>query len=138
LFGAIIGDIIGSRFEFNNYRKKDFELFTDDCAVTDDTIMTIAVAKAIMETEKLIDSSSSSTDSNLLNNDYFSLLERMSIKYMQEIGRRYPDSGYGGMFLRWIFSDHPQPYNSFGNGAAMRISTVGFFCQKRRRGFQAF
>ena len=119
----IIGDIVGSRFEFNNYRSKDFELFTDECMVTDDTIMTIAVAKSIMETEKLIDSSSGR---DRLDNNYYSLLEKMSIKYMQEIGRRYPDSGYGGMFFRWIFSDNPKPYNSFGNGAAMRISPVAY------------
>jgi type I restriction enzyme M protein len=121
LLGAIIGDIVGSRFEFNNYRKKDFELFTNDCKVTDDSIMTIAVAKAIMETEKLINPSSSR---NRLDDNYCLLLEKMAIKYMQKIGRKYPDSGYGGMFSRWIFSDNPKPYNSFGNGAAMRISPV--------------
>ena len=136
MLGVIIGDIVGSRFEFNNYRSKDFELFADGCMVTDDTIMTIAVAKAIMETEKLIDSSSGSTDSNLLNNDYFSLLERMSIKYMQEIGRRYPHCGYGGMFFRWVFSNNPQPYNSFGNGATMRISPVGFFAKNEKEVFR--
>ncbi len=121
MLGAIIGDIVGSRFEFNNYRKKDFELFTNDCKVTDDSIMTIAVAKAIMETEKLINPSSSR---NRLDDNYCLLLEKMAIKYMQKIGRKYPDSGYGGMFSRWIFSDNPKPYNSFGNGAAMRISPV--------------
>lgn len=68
MIGAIIGDIVGSRFEFNNYRSKDFELFTDGCMVTDDTIMTIAVAKSIMETEKLIDSSSGR---DRLDNNYY-------------------------------------------------------------------
>ncbi|HHZ03007.1 MAG TPA: ADP-ribosylglycohydrolase [Tissierellia bacterium] len=118
MIGAIIGDIIGSRFEFNNYRKKDFDLFTEDCFVTDDSIMTIAVAKAIMEAAKINESSNS--------NDYYLLVENMAIKYMQEIGRKYPNCGYGGMFYHWVFSDNPKPYNSFGNGAAMRVSPVGF------------
>jgi ADP-ribosyl-[dinitrogen reductase] hydrolase len=124
LIGAIIGDIVGSRFEFNNHRSKDFELFSKDCEVTDDSIMTIAVAKAIMETNK-------KTKPTLLrergnNHEYNKLLESMTIKYMQEIGRKYPYCGYGGMFGRWVFNDTPKPYNSYGNGAAMRISPVGF------------
>lgn len=124
MIGAIIGDIVGSRFEFNNHRNKDFELFTDECKVTDDSIMTIAVAKAIMETEKNLKFLSNYRENN---HDYYKLLESMTIKYMQEIGRKYPYCGYGGMFRRWVFSDNPKPYNSFGNGAAMRISPVGFF-----------
>ena len=124
MIGAIIGDIVGSRFEFNNHRSKDFELFTDECEVTDDSIMTIAVAKAIMETEKRIKPLLNKRSNNY---EYYALLETMTIKYMQEIGRKYPHCGYGGMFGRWVFSDNPKPYNSFGNGAAMRISPVGFF-----------
>ena len=123
MIGAIIGDIVGSRFEFNNHKSKDFELFSQDCKVTDDSIMTIAVAKAIMETEKRIKPLLYERVNN--NNDYYSLLEAMTVKYMQEIGRKYPYCGYGGMFGRWIFSDNPMPYNSYGNGAAMRISPVG-------------
>lgn len=123
MIGAIIGDIVGSRFEFNNHRSKDFELFTEDCAVTDDSIMTLSVAKAIMETEKLVN-----PDVGIFNqnDDYYARLEEMTIKYMQEIGQRYPYCGYGNMFSRWIFTTSPKPYNSFGNGAAMRISPVGF------------
>jgi type I restriction enzyme M protein len=109
LIGAIIGDIIGSRFEFNNHRSKDFELFTDECFVTDDSIMTIAVAKALMESKE----------------DYLDLSEQ-AIKWMQELGRPYPNCGYGGSFYNWIYSDNPKPYNSFGNGAAMRVSPVGW------------
>jgi ADP-ribosyl-[dinitrogen reductase] hydrolase len=124
LIGAIIGDIVGSRFEFNNHRSKDFELFTDECQVTDDSIMTIAVAKAIMETEKKIKPLLNERRNNY---EYNKLLESMTIKCMQEIGRKYPYCGYGGMFRHWVFSDNPKPYNSFGNGAAMRISPVGFF-----------
>lgn len=123
MLGAIIGDIVGSRFEFNNYRSKDFDLFTKDCFATDDSIMTLAVAKAIIETEKIIEPSISG---NGLNGDYLQLLAKLTVKYMQEIGRRYPDCGYGGMFESWVFSNNPEPYNSFGNGAAMRISPAGF------------
>ena len=123
MIGAIIGDIVGSRFEFNNHRDKNFELFTEECFVTDDSIMTLAVAKAIMETEKIV---KPSIDGFGLDNDYYLLLKKMVIRYMQEIGRKYPDCGYGGMFFKWVFSDDPQPYNSFGNGAAMRISPAGF------------
>lgn len=122
MLGAIIGDIVGSRFEFNNHRDKDFELFTKDCRVTDDSIMTLAVAKALMEAEKIKPPSSGAD----FDSGYYSLLEKMTVKYLQEIGRKYPDCGYGGMFARWVFSNDPQPYNSFGNGAAMRISPVGF------------
>lgn len=123
MIGAIIGDIVGSRFEFNNHRSKDFELFTEECFVTDDSIMTLAVAKAIMEAERKIEPS---FDGYRYDSEYYSLVEKMTITYMQEIGRRYPNCGYGGMFAQWVFSDDPKPYNSFGNGAAMWISPVGF------------
>lgn len=119
MLGAIIGDIAGSRFERRPYKKKDFELFTKDCRVTDDSITTIAVAKAMMETEKAIGSREK-------NGEYYRLLEKLTVQYLQEYGRKYPDSGFGGMFYQWIFSSHPKPYNSFGNGAAMRISPAGF------------
>jgi len=122
LLGAIIGDIVGSRFEFDNYRAKDFDLFTNQSKVTDDSIMTLAVAKAILETEKAKKSSCS-------NSKHYSILAEMTVSYMQTIGRRYPDCGYGGMFAQWIFSDSPKPYNSYGNGAAMRISPVAFVAQ---------
>lgn len=123
MLGAIIGDIAGSRFEFNNHRSKDFELFTEKCRVTDDSIMTLAIAKAIMETDKIAEHSNVGNDPG---NDYYMLLEKMAVKYMQEIGRKYPYCGFGGMFSRWVFTDDPKPYNSFGNGAAMRISPAGF------------
>jgi type I restriction enzyme M protein len=109
MLGAIIGDIVGSRFEFNNIRTKDFELFAEDCQVTDDSIMTLAVAKAILACDG---------DWNQLGHN--------AVKYMQEIGRKYPNCGFGGMFVKWVFSDKPVPYNSFGNGAAMRVSPCGF------------
>jgi ADP-ribosylglycohydrolase len=137
LIGAIIGDIVGSRFDFDNHRSKDFELFTDECFVTDDSIMTLAIAKAIMEAEKAAMKARKAGmegEKGLkppLNpvdpiDDYSRLAGRMAVKYMQEIGRKYPNCGYGRRFATWVFSDDPQPYNSFGNGAAMRISPVGF------------
>lgn len=125
MFGAIIGDIVGSRFERYDHKSKEFELFTDDCRATDDSMMTIAVAKALMDAEKLFQRESSAT-----SNHYNDLLEKMAIQSMQEIGRKYPDRGYGGMFAKWIFSDDPQPYHSFGNGAAMRISPVAYVANR--------
>ncbi len=109
MIGAIIGDIAGSRFEWHNHKSKEFELFTNRCGPTDDSIMTLAVAKAIMN----------------YAGDY-SRLESEAISCMQAYGKRYPDAGYGGRFYRWIFSSNPKPYNSYGNGAAMRVSPCGF------------
>ncbi len=128
MIGAIIGDIVGSRFEFNNHRSKDFELFTDECFVTDDSIMTLAVAKAIMETCRTFESSVVTSG---FSDEFYSVLERNTIRYMQEIGRKYPNCGYGSRFYQWIFSQNPQPYGSFGNGAAMRISPVGFAARSK-------
>ena len=110
MYGAITGDIVGSRFEFNNIRTKDFVLFHDDCFFTDDSVMTIAVAKALHESKI---------------NGYHDLETRL-VYWMHEIGRRYPYCGYGGMFYHWMFSDDMGPYNSFGNGSAMRTSYCGF------------
>lgn len=109
MLGAIIGDIAGSRFEFNNIKTKDFELFTEECEPTDDSIMTLAVAKAIMECK----------------NDY-SGLGKHAVRCMQELGCSYPDAGYGGHFIDWIYMEDPEPYNSFGNGAAMRVSPCAY------------
>ena len=109
MLGAIIGDIVGSRFEWNNHRDKDFELFTNGCFPTDDSIMSLAIAKAII---------ASKPD--------FSDLSDNAVKCMQSIGRNYPDCGYGGRFYGWMFSDDPRPYNSYGNGSAMRVSAAGF------------
>ncbi|MCG2730847.1 MAG: GNAT family N-acetyltransferase [Acetobacterium sp.] len=123
MLGAIIGDIAGSRFEFNNHRSKDFELFAETCEVTDDSIMTLAVAKAIMEAGKY---GCLPLENGISNREYYRRVETLTIKTMPEIGRNYPHCGYGGRFGRWIFSECPQPYNSFGNGAAMRISPAAF------------
>lgn len=109
MIGAIIGDIVGSRFEWKNHKAKDFELFTEQCFFTDDSVMTLAICKAILQ----------------CNGD-FSVLDERAIDYMLTFGRVYPNAGYGGSFRRWLFSTNPQPYNSFGNGAAMRVSAVGW------------
>ena len=111
MIGAIIGDIAGSRFEgrSRNYKKKDFEFFVQWCRPTDDSVMTVAVGKAILECE----------------GNYKWLAER-AVACMQELGRMFPHCGYARRFKGWIFADDPQPYNSFGNGAAMRVSAAGF------------
>ncbi len=124
MIGAIIGDIVGSRFEFNNHRSKEFEFFTEDCRVTDDSIMSLAVAKALMESERAIQPP---INGGLYDEE--DILESMTITYMQELGRKYPNCGFGGMFSKWVFSENPEPYNSFGNGAAMRISPVAFLAR---------
>ncbi|MCA0385320.1 MAG: ADP-ribosylglycohydrolase family protein [Firmicutes bacterium] len=121
MIGAIIGDIVGSRFEFNNHKSKDFELFTDECYVTDDSIMTLAVAKALIETERTF---KNSEDNYRVSKDYLDRLTENTVLYMKTIGRKYPNCGYGGRFGQWIFSENPKPYGSYGNGAAMRISPV--------------
>jgi ADP-ribosylglycohydrolase len=127
MLGAIVGDIVGSRFEFNNHRSKDFDLFGEGCFATDDSIMTLAVAKAIMETAKAETPRSSDHD-----REVHALLSAMTVKYMREIGRKYPNCGFGGRFNEWVFSDYPKPYNSFGNGAAMRVSPAGFAARSER------
>ena len=127
MLGAIVGDVVGSRYEFNNHRSKDFDLFGDGCFATDDSIMTLAVAKALMEASKVKPPSSSGYDQG-----FHAVLSEMTVKYMQEIGRKYPNCGFGGMFYQWVFSDNPKPYNSFGNGAAMRVSPSGFLAIDER------
>ena len=109
MLGAIIGDIVGSRFEFGHTDTKDFEFFHPKCSVTDDTVLTAAIAQSVMEAE----------------GDYDKLGE-LAVKYMREIGGAYPHGMYGGMFREWLVSDDPKPYSSFGNGSAMRVSACGW------------
>jgi len=101
MIGAIAGDIVGSVYEARPIKSKNFPLFDPRCTFTDDSVLTIAVAAAILSGCPYRDT-------------------------VLEIGRRYPHAGYGGSFIRWLFSANPQPYNSWGNGAAMRVSPVGF------------
>lgn len=109
MLGAIIGDIIGSRFERHNHKSKDFELFTDQCRFTDDTAMTVAIAKALLECK----------------GDYTDL-SNYAIRCMQEIGQKYPNAGYGQIFYLWLHKRAPEPYWSYGNGSAMRVSPVAY------------
>jgi type I restriction enzyme M protein len=109
MIGAIAGDIIGSIYEFHNHRSKEFPLFGPQVFFTDDTAMSLAVAKAILEA-----------------NGRLGILGDLTVKYMQEIGKKYPDASYGNSFQNWLKSDNPKPYLSYGNGAAMRVSPCAF------------
>jgi len=100
MLGAIIGDIVGSVYEWHNTKTKDFPLFRDDCFFTDDTVMTIAAADALMNGGRADD----------------------FIDTYKKWGRLYPNAGYGGRFGGWVHSDDREPYNSWGNGSAMRVS----------------
>lgn len=111
MIGAIIGDVVGSQFEFINYNSKDnmfkdynFEYFNDKCTPTDDTVLSIAVAESILKNET-------------------HLLPQL----IKEYGKKYPNAGYGGSFVNWLASENNDPYNSYGNGSAMRVSSVGWF-----------
>lgn len=102
---AVIGDIVGSVYEWNNIKTKEFPLFQDKCFFTDDTVMTIAVAEGLMnggEKDDFIDA-------------------------MKKYGKMYPDAGYGGRFGSWLLTDSREPYHSWGNGAAMRTAAVGWW-----------
>ena len=112
MLGAVIGDIVGSRFEFNNYRHTDFEFFHPRCRFTDDSVLTLALCRALLNTR---------ADR--------ALLAAEAVRCMQEVGRPYDDCGYGGRFFGWMYSDNPQPYNSFGNGSAMRVSGCAWAAQ---------
>ncbi len=101
MIGAIAGDIIGSVYEGYPIKTKDFPLFHPRCRFTDDTVLTLAIAKAILE-------------------------DRNYLREVRELGRKYPYAGYGGTFFRWLHASDPKPYNSWGNGSAMRVSPVGF------------
>lgn len=112
MYGAILGDIIGSPYEYdrNNHKSKDFPLFIERSDFTDDTVMTLAVAKALLETEGQDDD----------------VIKAALVYEMQRLGRAYPNKGYGARFDVWLHDDDPQPYNSFGNGSAMRVSAAGW------------
>lgn len=113
LFGAIVGDIVGSRFEFHNIKSKEFELFTDRCDFTDDTVETIAVADAIIKSKK--------NSTNLYDETIKSLVHFCNV----HTGR-----GYGDRFASWVAIDNPHlPYNGNSNGSAMRVSSVGWAAQ---------
>jgi len=101
LIGAIAGDIIGSIYERYPIKTKVFSLFGPFCRFTDDTVLTVAVAEAV-------------------------LTGRPYLETVREVGQRYPNCGYGGTFIQWLHAAVPEPYNSWGNGSAMRVSPIGF------------
>ena len=109
MLGALVGDIVGSVYEFHNVKYTDFEMFTPWTNFTDDSVMTLAVAKWLMEDE--------------------SRSMQGLAYYMQELGKKYPNAGYGGNFSAWLYQEHPQPYNSWGNGSGMRASPVGLYAR---------
>jgi ADP-ribosylglycohydrolase len=101
MLGAIVGDIVGSIYEFNNHRSKAFPLFGGACDFTDDSVLTVAVADCLMN-----------------QGNY--------AEYIKNYARKYPNRGYGGRFAQWIRFESMEPYNSWGNGSAMRVSSIGF------------
>lgn len=115
MLGAIIGDIVGSRFERNSHKSKDFELFTDQCRFTDDTAMTVAIAKALLE----------------CNGDYTDLSNH-AIRCMQEIGQKYPDAGYGRIFYQWLYKKVPVPTGVMGT-ARLCGSALWLMWQNRQK-----
>ena len=102
--GAVIGDIVGSIYEWHNIKTKDFPLFAPNCSFTDDSIMTLAVGRAFLNCTDEADS------------------PEELVYQMRLFGHMYPHGGYGGRFKQWLRAEEPHPYNSFGNGAAMRCS----------------
>ena len=119
MIGAIVGDIAGSRFEWHNRKSKQFTFLKGkgeggySCSFTDDTVMTLAVADAIAKWRAGGDAS-------------YGALSKAATRSMQAFGRQFPHAGYGGSFRRWLRDEDPQPYNSWGNGAAMRVSACGW------------
>ena len=111
MLGAVLGDIVGSPFEFdhNNYKHKDFPLLSERSHFTDDTVMIVAVARGLAAGQ----GDAQKTFAEVQNE-------------MQHWGKAYPDAGYGGMFGQWLYAEHPQPYGSFGNGSAMRVAAAGW------------
>lgn len=112
MYGAILGDMIGAPYEFDRGNKtKDFEMFNDRVCFTDDSVMTIAVADALMRISNDADDDDVKT---------------AVIQSMQKWGKKYPRAGYGQRFFFWLGKKNPQPYGSWGNGSAMRVSSVGW------------
>ena len=119
MYGAMLGDIIGSRFEFDRGSKsKEFLLFTSQSVYTDDTVMTVAVAEALMNAGKDADEAT---------------VKEQLVHSMRSWGRRYPYAGYGGMFHTWLFGGFDKPYSSYGNGSAMRVSSAGWLYDSLER-----
>lgn len=121
MYGAILGDIIGSVYEWDNIKTKDFPLLIPRSRFTDDSAMTVAVAEALLDA---------------LGKDRAARRDAV-IRSMQKWGRRYPNAGYGGRFYDWLHDRHPHPYNSWGNGSAMRVSSAGWLYDTLEETLQA-
>ena len=112
MYGAILGDMIGSPYEFDMGNKsKEFPLFSERSTFTDDTVMTLAVAEVFLDKDLLMDEA---------------IIRQRLIESMHKYGKLFPDAGYGGRFAMWLFLEGNEPYNSWGNGSAMRISSVAW------------
>ena len=125
MYGAILGDIIGSPYEWHNRKSKDFPLFSKYSRFTDDTVMTLAVAAGFMAVFNNADDQIESGDD--VTDDNNAIVEKSIISNMKTFGLRYPDAGYGGRFRDWL-ENGTEPYNSWGNGSAMRVSSVAWIC----------
>ena len=114
-YGAILGDYIGSKYEYDNIKTKDFELFQPECKYTDDSILTLAIKEGCENLKKY-------------GYEVYEQAEQYFIDALQKWGNNFPNAkgGYGASFQAWLNSKNPQPYNSFGNGSAMRVSAVGW------------
>ena len=112
MLGAILGDMIGAPYEFDRSPKvKEFPLFSRGTKFTDDSVMTVAVADALINVKEGADDTG---------------IKKALVDSMQKWGHRYPNAGYGGMFYRWLRTSDPKPYGSYGNGSAMRVSAAGW------------
>ncbi len=115
MIGAIIGDVIGSIYEWHNVKTTEFQLFSGGSAFTDDTVMTVAVADALLNKHTYKNPIKDALESRIAY-----------IAKLKQYGHRYPDVGYGSMFHEWLKAENPKPYNSYGNGSAMRVSPIGY------------
>ena len=135
MLGAIYGDIVGSVYEFNNIKTKDFELFNEKCKFTDDTVMTLAVANALVKFDQIVNIDDVFTSSKPNKLEYpkapwrkdLNLFKTLLISEMHTLGDKYPNAGYGGHFRFWLREKQIEPYGSYGNGSAMRVSPVAWY-----------
>ena len=113
MYGAIIGDIVGSPYEFDRGNKtKEFDFLNDACTFTDDSVMTVAIAEALMKAKECKASDEET--------------KKLCIESMKKWGKGYPNCGFGARFYGWVLGDETEPYNSYGNGSAMRVSSAGW------------
>ena len=124
MLGAIYGDIVGSVYEFNNIRTKNFELFSEKSKFTDDTVMTLAVANALVIFDEMTREENCLDAPSKNNLAYF---KEILMSEMHKLGDKYPNAGYGGHFRFWLREKQTEPYGSYGNGSAMRVSPVAWY-----------